>query len=342
MILVTGNLGYIGRIMTRYLGKVGFDVLGVDAGFYKENLFYEDSFPPARQLYKDIRDVEEKDLEGVEAVIHLAALSTDFLGEMNPALTHDINGMATWELARKAKNAGVERFIFSSSCSLYGVSDDSQAIIETGKLNPITAYAKAKARAEDEIAKLADDSFHPVFMRNATVYGLSPALRLDLVLNIMTADALLKKKITVFSDGAHWRPMVHVEDLCRAFTCALQAPAQTIHNQAINVGITEENFQVREIAEKVKESLPYPEIEIVFVPGEGGRTYRVDCSKIQKVLPSFKPQWTLQKGIEELHKAYLEKKLSLEGMASGKYFRIGCIKDLMKRGRLDDDLRWKN
>ncbi len=342
MILVTGNLGYIGRIMSRHLIEQGFELIGLDSAFYRENLFYGDDYPPFRQLIKDIRDVDEKDFDGVTAVIHLAALSTDFLGEMNPALTQDINGQASFELAQKAKKAGVERFIFSSSCSLYGVADDSKPIDETGKLNPITAYAKAKAMAEDEIAKLADDSFHPVFMRNATVYGLSPALRLDLVVNIMTADAFLKKKITVFSDGAHWRPMVHVEDLCRAFACALKAPAEKIHNQALNVGVIDENFQVREIAQIVKDTLRDEEIEIVFVPGEGGRTYRVDCSKIKTVFPDFHPQWSLKRGIAELHNAYREKELDQDSLEDGKYFRIGCIKKLLEDGRLDENLRWKN
>jgi len=340
MILISGNMGYIGQVMTRFLTERSLEVVGLDSRFYRGCEFQNGTRPRFRQIVKDVRDVTEADLEGVTAVIHLAALSTDFLGEMDPQLTYDINGAASARLAEMAKKAGVERFLFSSSCSLYGISPEDRPITEEGLLNPITAYARAKAQAEVEIRKLADAHFHPVMLRNATVYGMSPGLRLDLVVNVMVAGAVLENKLTVFGDGHHWRPLVHVQDLCRAFYSVLHAPLETIHNQAFNVGVTGENYRVREIARIVKETLPGGNVEIQFVPGEGGRTYRVDCSKIHSACPDFQPQWDLRKGILELYEAYRKGGLTLRDLKSDKYFRVKRIRHLMDENVLNKDLRF--
>jgi nucleoside-diphosphate-sugar epimerase len=341
MILITGNTGYIGTVMTKFLQEQSFKVVGLDYNYYEECDLYPRNIRPFKQIVKDIRDIGEKNLEGVRAIIHLAALSNDPLGEINPSLTHEINCFASVKLAKLAKRQGIPRFIFSSSCSLYGIATDDKPLTEEGKLNPITAYARAKAEAEEGISKLADDNFHPVFMRNATVYGISPSLRLDLVVNNLVAWAYLTGKVTIMSDGTPWRPIIHIEDFCRAFLVALEAPIEKIHNQVFNVGINEENHQVKNIAKQVEKIVPDSYVEILNKTGPDERTYRVDFSKIKKTLPQFKPTWNLRKGIEELYQAYKNFGLTQKDFQSPKYVRVRWIRHLIESKKLDHKLRWR-
>lgn len=340
MILITGNTGYIGTVMTKFLQERSHKVVGLDSNYYKECDFYSINVRPFKQIVKDIRDISERDLEGVTAIIHLAALSNDPLGEINPSLTHEINSVASVKLAKIARKLGIERFIFSSSCSLYGIAPNGKPLTEEGILNPITAYAKAKVETEKEISKLADDNFHPTFMRNATVYGISPVLRLDLVVNNLVVWAYLTGKVVIMSDGTPWRPIIHIEDLCRAFLVALEASVEEVHNQAFNVGINEENYRIKDIAKQVEEIVPNSCVEILDKTGQDERTYRVDFSKIKKTLPQFKPSWDLKKGIEELYQAYKDFDLTRKDFESPKYFRVTWIKYLIESKKLNHDLKW--
>jgi nucleoside-diphosphate-sugar epimerase len=339
IIFITGNTGYIGTVMTKFLQERSYKVVGLDYNYYEGCNFYPTNVRPLKQIVKDIRGISETDLEGVTAIIHLAALSNDPLGEINPSLTHEINYVASVKLAKFAKSLGIERFIFSSSCSLYGIAPDDKSLTEEGRLNPITAYAKAKVETEKRISKLADDNFHPMFMRNATVYGISPSLRLDLVVNNLVAWAYLTGKIAIMSDGTPWRPIIHVEDLCRAFLAALEAPIEKIHNQAFNIGINEENYQIKDIAKQVEKIVPNSHVEILNKTGPDERTYRVDFSKIKKTLPQFKPIWNLRRGIEELYQAYKNVGLTQEDFQSPKYFRVRWIRYLIGNKKLDSELK---
>jgi len=326
--------------MTEFLQEHSYKVLGLDCNYYHECELYPSKIRPFKQIVGDIRDVSEKDLEGVTAIIHLAALSNDPVGELNPSLTHEINCLASVKLARLAKKMGIKRYMFSSSCSLYGIAADNKPLTEEGKLNPITAYAKSKVEAEKEISKLADDNFHPVFMRNATVYGLSPNLRLGLVVNNLTASAYLTGKVAIMSDGTPWRPLVHIEDFCRAFLAVLEAPLEKIHNQVFNVGINEENSQVKDIASQVEKIVDNCQVEILNKTGSDERTYRVDFSKIKDTLSEFKPIWNLKKGIAELYSAYQDFALTQKDFQSPKYFRLRQIKYLLESKKLNSDLKW--
>lgn len=339
-VLLTGNTGYIGTVMTGFLKKRSYGVIGLDTGYFAGNCLYpvtEDSNPD-KQITKDIRGISRDDLDGVEAVIHLAALSNDPLGEMNPDLTSEINFRSTIRLAQLCKDNGVKRFVFASSCSIYGVSETESSIDERGALNPITAYAKAKVRAEEGLSKLADKEFHPVYLRNATVYGISPRLRLDLVVNNLLAWAYLTKEVAIMSDGKPWRPIIHIEDFCAAFAAVLNAPAGKIHNEAFNVGLNEENYQVREIAEEVRKVVPGSEVKILNKTGADERSYKVDFSKIKRMLADFNPRWNIRKGISELLEAYRKHSLTFEDFNSDKYFRVRTIRALMKEGKVDGNL----
>ncbi len=342
MILVTGNNGYIGTVLTEFLNRHSSKVAGIDCNYYEGCEFYPEGARPFKQIVKDIREVQESDLEGITSIIHLAALSNDPLGQIDPSVTDEINCLASAKLARLAKKRGINRFIFASSCSMYGITPGDRLLTENDRLNPITAYAKAKVNAEREISKLADNKFHPVFMRNATVYGLSPNLRLDLVVNNLVAWAYLTGKVAIMSDGAPWRPIIHVEDLCRAFKAVLEAPPDKIHNQPFNVGITEENYRIKEIAWHVEKIVPNCHVEILNKTGSDERTYRVDFSKIKKNLPRFRPAWNLQKGIKELYRAYMDFGLTQEDFQCPKYFRVKWMQYLIKKGKLNHNLKWEN
>jgi len=338
-ILLTGHYGYIGMVMAQCLHEKGFQIVGFDSELFNDCILKSFDIP-LRTISKDMRDLEVSDLEGIDAVIHLAGLSNDPLGDLAKDLTHHINTEASIRLATLAKDAGVTRFIFSSSCSLYGIAADGAPLKETGALNPITEYAKSKAAVEEYVFKLANDKFHPTFMRNATVFGDSPNLRWDLVVNNLVAWGYLTGKITILSDGSPWRPLVHVRDLCSAFIAVLQAPAEKIHNEAFNIGCNSNNFTVREIAEKVREVVPDTEVEILNTAEADQRTYKVDFSKFAAAFPEAVPQWPLSRGIEELYQVFKKSNFTREDLDAPNFFRVRWIKHLLE-DRLTSDLRWK-
>ncbi len=317
----------------------GYEVVGFDSDLYQSSTF-GDGIVEIPELRKDIRDVELKDLEGFEAVLHLAGLSNDPLGNLNPNLTYEINHLASVELAKLAKQAGVPRFIFSSSCSNYGAGG-ADWLNEESAFNPVTPYGVSKVKVEQDVSQLADDNFSPTFLRNATAYGVSPRLRFDLVLNNLVAWAFTTGQIYIKSDGTPWRPIVHIEDISRAFIAVLEAPRESVHNEAFNIGRNEDNYQIRDLAEIVKETVPNCEIEYAPDAGPDKRCYRVDCSKVAQTLPNFQPQWNARKGAAELYEAYQKVGLTLEEFEGPKYQRIAHIKYLISSGKLDEDLRWR-
>lgn len=338
-ILLTGHKGYIGAVAAPMLQSAGHEVVGLDTDLFAGCDFGK----PAEEIpeiHKDLRDITVADLKGFDAVLHFAALSNDPLGDLNPQITYDINLSASVQLAKAAKAAGARRFVFSSSCSTYGAAGDIFHN-ETSSLNPVTAYAESKVFVERELALMADDYFTPTFMRNATAYGVSPRLRLDIVLNDLVARAYTTGQVYIKSDGTPWRPIVHIEDIIGAAICALEAPIEAIHNETFNVGITKENFRIREIAEVVKETVPNCHIE--FAPGGGPdkRCYRVDCDKIRRALPKFQPRWSLRKGAQQLYDAFRSLGLTIDDIENGRYARIGHIHKLMSTGRLTNSLRWR-
>ncbi|MFH1791938.1 MAG: SDR family oxidoreductase [Candidatus Omnitrophota bacterium] len=339
-ILITGNTGYIGTVMTGFFRERGYRVRGLDSGWFKGKCFMplDENQEPDVQILKDIRYVDGNDLKGVSAVIHLAGLSNDPMGELNSRLTDEINNKATVRLAKTCVKLGIDRFIFSSSCSMYGISGADRPVDEKSSLNPITAYARAKVDAEKGLMALAGKKFHPVLMRNSTVYGLSPRLRLDLVVNNLTAWAFVTGDVAIMSDGTPWRPNIHVEDLCGAFKAVLEAPADKVGGQAFNVGRNTENYQVRAIARMVHEVLPGTRVRVLNKTGSDERTYRVDFTKFSAAFPEFKPVWTVKMGIKELAEAYGIYDLSKEDFESDKYFRIRSIRSLMSSGAMDEEL----
>ncbi len=316
----------------------GHEVVGIDSNLFGQSSFL-DGIANIPELNKDIRDVEAEELRGFDAIIHLAALANDPLGNLDPDLTYEINHKASVRLAELAKEVGVERFLFSSSCSTYGSAGEGK-VTEEAEFNPVTPYGRSKVLVEQDVAKLADDNFSPTFLRNATAYGVSPCLRFDLVLNNLVAWAMTTGRVYIKSDGTPWRPIVHIEDINRAFIAVLNAPRETIHNQAFNVGQTTENYQVRDIAEIVKETVPGCEVE--YAPGgePDKRSYQVDFSKIERMLPEFKPQWTARLGAKQLYETYQKVGLRLEDFEGPRYKRIDQIKQLLSSGRLDKTLRW--
>ena len=340
-IMVTGNLGYIGTVMVPMLHAHGYDVVGLDSDFYEECKFGDVPLS-IKTKRKDIRDVEVSDLKGLDAVIHLAALSNDPLSDFNPQVTYDINYKASLRLAKLAKKAGVQRFLFSSSCSVYGESSCSGMLTEEAEPNPITAYAESKLLAEGAISKLADSSFSPVFLRSATAYGLSHKLRFDVVLNNLVAWAYTTTVVLLKSDGLAWRPIVHIEDISQAFVAALGAPKDLVHNQTFNVGATEENYRIRELAGIVRETVPNSRVEFAKDSGPDKRSYRVDFSKLAGTFPQFKPKWNARSGAKQLYDAYKRFGLAAEEFESPKYRRLEHLKELIKSSRLDVTLRWRN
>jgi nucleoside-diphosphate-sugar epimerase len=338
-ILLTGHKGYIGTVMVPMLVAKGYEVIGLDSDLYERSTFGE-GLPEIPEIKKDIRDVEPSDLIGFDAVLHLAGLSNDPLGNLNADLTYEINHLASVHLAKLAKEAGVERFIFSSSCSNYGAGGEDW-LTEESPFNPITPYGISKVRVEQDVAQLADDNFSPTFLRNATAYGVSPRLRFDLVLNNLVAWAFTTGRIYIKSDGTPWRPIVHIEDISRAFIAVLEASRELVHNEAFNVGRNQDNYKIRDIAEIVKETVPGCEIEYAEDGGPDKRCYRVDCDRIARTLPEFQPQWNARKGAQELYDAYQKVGLTLEEFEGTKYQRIAHIRYLLSDGLLDNTLRWR-
>jgi nucleoside-diphosphate-sugar epimerase len=325
--------------MVPMLLNKGYEVIGLDTDYYQRCTF-GDGIVEVPEIKKDIRNVELADVEGVDAVFHLAGLSNDPLGDYEATLTEDINFKASLRLAELAKQAGVQRFIFSSSCSNYGAGGNDW-LTEESAFNPVTPYGVSKVRVEQEVSKLADDNFSPTFLRNATAYGVSPRLRFDLVLNNLVAWALTTGKVFIKSDGTPWRPIVHIEDISRAFIAVLEAPTEAIHNEAFNIGRNEDNYQIRELADIVKETVPNCEIEYDPEGGPDKRCYRVNSDKVMKTLPNFQPQWNARKGVQELYNTYTKVGLTLEEFEGVKYKRIAHIKYLIGQGLLDTKLRWQ-
>ncbi|MDP4173908.1 MAG: SDR family oxidoreductase [Bacteroidota bacterium] len=338
-VLLTGNLGYIGTVLAPILLKAGHEVTGFDSDLFDSCTFGPELIP-IKTIRKDIRDAEASDLDGFDAVMHLAGLSNDPLGDLDPSLTFEINHKASVRLAELAKKSGVKRFIFSSSCSNYGASGDNP-LTEKSPFNPVTPYGKSKVMVEQDVSKMADDNFSPTFLRNATAFGVSPRLRFDLVLNNLVAWAYTTGKVHLKSDGNSWRPIVHIEDISRAFIAVLEAPIELVHNQAFNVGRNEDNYKIKDIAQIVFETVPDCELEFSENAVADKRNYRVDCSKIKNVLPQFNPMWDARKGAKQLYEAYKKIGLTLEEFEGPRYQRIGHIKKLLSSGKLDFQLRWK-
>ena len=335
-VLVTGHAGYIGTRLVPMLLERGHDVVGIDSDLY-EDCTFTGELADIPSLNKDIRSVEKDELEGYDAIIHLAGLSNDPLGDYRPELTRDINYKAAVHIAKLAKEAGVSRFLFASSCSNYGAAG-SHFLGETAEFNPVTPYGESKVLVEQALSKLADDTFTPTFLRASTAYGVSPRLRFDLVLNNLTAWAFTQGLVYLKSDGSPWRPIVHIDDIALAYIAVMNADRQLVHNKGFNVGSTNENYQIRDLATIVKDVVPGCKIEYAPNAGPDKRCYRVDCNLLARTLHEYKPQWTALQGVEELYQAYKTAGLTIDQVEGEKFNRIAHIKQLIAQGRLDENL----
>ena len=336
-VLVTGHCGYIGSVLVPILLCEGHEIVGLDSDLF-ERCTFTGTLADVPHVKKDIRDVNKTDLVGFDAIIHLAGLSNDPLGNYKPSLTEEINEKASIRLATLAKEVGVHRFLFASSCSNYGAAG-SDFLTETASFNPVTPYGLSKVNVEKAVSKLADNTFSPTFLRASTAYGLSPRLRFDLVLNNLIAWAFTSGRVYMKSDGTPWRPIVHVEDIARAYVSILNSPRELIHNEAFNIGATSENYQVRDLAEIVKDIVPNCRIEYAPDASPDLRCYRVDCTKMAKTIHGFKPQWTARRGAEQLYMAYNKVGLTIEDFEGEKFKRISHVTKLIAEGLLDDSLR---
>src|SRR5215813_5788454 len=338
-VIVTGHAGYIGAVLVPMLLEAKHEVTGLDTDFFA-GCDFNDRLADVPAIRKDLRDVTATDLKGFDVVIHLAALSNDPLSDLNPECTYEINHRASVRLAELSKKAGVPRFLFSSSCSLYALAAGADFLTEEAAFNPVTPYGESKVLVERDVSQLADDNFSPTYLRNSTAYGISPRLRADLVVNNLVGFAYTTGEVLIASDGTPWRPLVHVEDICRAFLAILQAPRDLIHNQAFNIGRTEENYQIRDVASMVEEIVIGSRVKYAEGGGPDLRCYRVNCDKIARTLPEFRPQWTVRRGIEQLYNAYRDHALTVEEFTGTRYIRIKHLRSLLAAARLDSTLRW--
>jgi nucleoside-diphosphate-sugar epimerase len=338
-VLVTGTEGYIGALLAPLLMRHGHEVLGVDTGFYKVGWLYHGTDLSAKTLNKDIRHISAEDLVGIDAVVHMAELSNDPAGQLAPHITYEINHKGSVRLAELAKAAGINRFIYTSSCSVYGIASEA-VVSETSPVNPQTAYAKCKTLVEQDVSPLASDEFSPTFLRNATAYGASPRMRFDIVLNNLSGLAWTTQEIKMTSDGTPWRPLVHVLDICQAILCCLEAPREVIHNQVFNVGDSASNYQVKEIAQFV--AAAFQGCQLSFGKSDAdNRSYRVSFDKINSQLPGFKCQWNAARGAEQLYTLFSQIDLEKETFFSRGFTRLKQLEYLLRTQQIDENFYWR-
>jgi nucleoside-diphosphate-sugar epimerase len=340
-VLVTGTDGYIGAVLSARLLDKGFDVVGIDCGFYRDGWLFNDRCPRPLTLTKDIRQITYRDVVGFDAVVHLAELSNDPLGELSERTTYNINHLGSVSLAKVCKEAGVPRFIYTSSCSVYGAAEDGHDRIETSRLNPQTAYARCKVLVEEDVGSLADERFSPVFLRNATAFGVSPRMRFDIVLNNLSGLAWTTNEIRMTSDGSPWRPLVHVEDICQAIVLALKAPREAIHNEIFNVGDDDQNYRIGEIAAIV--GRVFEGCKITYGrPNGDNRSYRVSFGKIRRHLPEFRCQWSGELGAKQLYEVFERVRMTEDMFSFRAFTRLTQLTHLISTEQIDSDFCWRH